>query len=281
MTETSWPFASGTTAVVEDQWTRMARQWATSGVAGVPGGTALKATGDGTGRWVDVAAGAANVRGHWYETSAPVQVAIDAAPAAPRIDRIVLKLDPAADTITLAVVKGTAAAYPAAPALTQTDTGIYHLALANIWVPAGATVITAGNVFDDRTYASKGVAPAESTRRPDSPVAGQMCYETDTRLTKVFDGASWVNVNAALLPASGSSIVTTDAAGFAWVAYPSGRFASAPVPVMCRGDSGSHATVHAYVCDGAGGVKPAPTAAGFWVGGFYANQTTRINWIAI
>ena len=53
------------------------------------------------------------------------------------------------DDHTAAVKKGVAASSPSAPAL-QRDSSVYELAIADVYVPAGATFITAPNVTDRR-----------------------------------------------------------------------------------------------------------------------------------
>lgn len=69
----------------------------------------------------------------------------------PRIDRIVLHLNtsPSVRSITVIAKSGTPAARPSAPALTRTGT-IYELSLAQIYVGAAATSVTAANITDER-----------------------------------------------------------------------------------------------------------------------------------
>lgn len=152
MAQNSWPFVGGGgTAVNEDQWSIMARFWAQSGVTDYA--NKLEVYGDSSGRQVKVKTGRACVRGHWYENTAEETVAIAAnASGNPRIDRVVLRLDPSANSIVLAVVQGTPAGSPSAPSLTQTDVATYELTLAQVAVANGASTITAGNVTDERTY---------------------------------------------------------------------------------------------------------------------------------
>ena len=66
-----------------------------------------------------------------------------------RIDLVVARLDLTRRTTLLAVVKGKAAAAPAIPQLTRTDT-IYELGLAVVTVKAGATAITQSDITDTR-----------------------------------------------------------------------------------------------------------------------------------
>lgn len=72
-----------------------------------------------------VAPGFVIVRGHAVHSTAVETLPIRAADQGARTDRIVLRLDPAANSIALAVLDGTAA--DGSPALTQTDTGVYEI----------------------------------------------------------------------------------------------------------------------------------------------------------
>ena len=195
MAETSWPFHDGTdgTPVLEDQWSYMARQWAATGVVGAPGDANLQVFANSSGREVHVRAGRACVRGHWYRLDAQTTLTIAAnASGNPRIDRVVLRLDPSADEVTAEVLQGTPAASPSAPALTTTDTGTFEVLLAQVAVANGAASIGSGNVTDERTFTSVPYTPALSSRRPSNPVVGQGIYETDTGLDKVWNGSAWV-----------------------------------------------------------------------------------------
>ncbi|KAK2701927.1 hypothetical protein QYM36_019428 [Artemia franciscana] len=111
----------------------------------------LEVTGDSSGLNVKVAAGAGYVRGHYYASTAIETLTIDAGDGNPRIDTVVLRLEyGSVNDIHLVVVKGTPAASPVAPSLTQTETGVYEFPLANVAVAAGAVTISAGNVTDRR-----------------------------------------------------------------------------------------------------------------------------------
>lgn len=154
MAQTSWPFHDGTsgTPVLEDQWSKMARTWSQSGV--VSYGNNLGPYSDSDGRQVKVPTGRAIVRGHYYENTSPTVVLAIAANASgnPRIDRVVLRLDPSANSVTLAVLQGTPAGSPSAPALTQTDVGVFEISLARVTVANGATNIVPADVIDERFF---------------------------------------------------------------------------------------------------------------------------------
>lgn len=66
-----------------------------------------------------------------------------------RIDRIVLRLDFNARTISIAVKKGTFASTPVAPIL-QRDADVHELALADVYVTKGTTSIKQSNITDQR-----------------------------------------------------------------------------------------------------------------------------------
>ena len=148
MAQTSWPFENIDTS--ETQFS----QWARNIGEGVKQNTLdeLEPYADSTGMNVKVKAGQAMIRGHYYQSTAVETLTIATAPATnPRIDNVVLELDPSANHIQLVVVAGTPASSPVAPTLTQTDGGIYQIKIAEITVGAGVTTIAAENVTDART----------------------------------------------------------------------------------------------------------------------------------
>jgi hypothetical protein len=150
MAETYWPFDSiDTTETQFSQWARNIGE----GVKGTSGTTDLKVFGDSTGMSVKLPIGQAMVRGHYYYNTAQLTLTVTAAHATlPRIDAVVLELDPAANTILSKVVAGTPAASPVAPTLTQTDSGIWQQLLATVAVGAAVSTISAGNVTDQRSF---------------------------------------------------------------------------------------------------------------------------------
>lgn len=107
-----------------------------------------------SGMTIAVGYGRAWINGHWYFNDTQYTgLTIETAPSGNnfRIDRVVLRLDTstAVRSIELAVLKGTAAASPVAPALTRGG-NIYELALADITVRAGAISITNSDIKDKR-----------------------------------------------------------------------------------------------------------------------------------
>lgn len=148
-------------------------QWARNIGEGVKGSSAtddLKPFGDSTGMNVKVYAGQAMVRGHYFVSTATETLTVTTSdPTNPRIDAVVLELDPTANSIVLKVIAGTAASTPVAPTLTQTDSGVYQQLVGTVAVAAGTGLISAGNVTDSRTFLRGATTSwAEITGKPTS-----------------------------------------------------------------------------------------------------------------
>ena len=155
MAKTYFPFASGAGATVtEPQWTDMARLWLATGV--ISGELQnLEVYADNTGMQIKVRPGIAWMRGHYFKSDAEEVIAIPASsPSNPRLDRVVVRVDWSADTVDFALLQGTPAASPAAPALTQSATR-WEISLATVRVETNATSIIASKVTDTRTYANQ------------------------------------------------------------------------------------------------------------------------------
>jgi hypothetical protein len=147
MAQTSWPFEDIDTS--ETQYSLLFRN---VGQGVIPGrGFEIEPYADSTGMTAKVKTGDALVRGHYYSSTAETSLTIAAAHASlARIDRVILRLDPSANTIILAVLTGVADAAPAPAALTQTDGDVYEFPVALVAVGAGVTTIAPGNITDQR-----------------------------------------------------------------------------------------------------------------------------------
>jgi hypothetical protein len=107
-----------------------------------------------TGMTVSIAAGSAWINGYRYENTEALNKTLSTANGSyPRIDRIIIRWSLLNRSITAAVLTGTAAASPTAPALTR-STDVYELCVAEILVPQAATSITSGNITDTRLSSS-------------------------------------------------------------------------------------------------------------------------------
>jgi hypothetical protein len=103
---------------------------------------------------VSIAAGSAWINGYRYENTEALNKTLSTANGSyPRIDRIIIRWSLLNRSITAAVLTGTAASSPTAPALTR-STDVYELCVAEILVPQAATSITSGNITDTRLSSS-------------------------------------------------------------------------------------------------------------------------------
>jgi hypothetical protein len=157
MTIIYYPFDAGAgSSIDETKWGKMMRAWMNSGV--IETGRShidlnkFEVFGDSSGMQVKVKSGAAWIEGFFVESSAEEIVTINTAdPTNPRIDRIILKVDWSANSISLTKLTGTPDASPSIPTLTQ-DASTWEISLARVAVGAGVTTITSGNVTDERSY---------------------------------------------------------------------------------------------------------------------------------
>lgn len=104
------------------------------------------------GMTVLVKQGAANVNGRHFEEQSDRVLTVQAADAnLDRIDTVVLRLNLELNVLTvdLYIVKGEAAATPAAPALTR-NVSVWELGLANLFIAKGVTTVTQERITDTR-----------------------------------------------------------------------------------------------------------------------------------
>lgn len=128
--------------------------WFATRTSGVYANDELKVKATG-GMFVAVEAGIAwlaykRFAGVAYGNTEEKALAIPTANATmPRIDRIVVRYSSALNGVVLAVLSGTPSASPIPPTLRRTE-NIYEISLAQVYVGAGATEITAANITDER-----------------------------------------------------------------------------------------------------------------------------------
>ena len=104
----------------------------------------------GSGMAVSVASGSAWINGYSYENTDTLTINLATASGVnPRIDRVVVRFSAVERRIYLAVLTGTPAETPTAPALTRSN-DTYELGLADILVPKGSVTIPALNTTDTR-----------------------------------------------------------------------------------------------------------------------------------
>jgi len=140
---------------------------ASSGVAAADG--CLEVTAEGSTMRTLIGYGAALVQGYYYQLKddggGVMAFAHTTEAELSRIDRIVLRLDLAARTVTVEKRIGTAASTPEAPALTRDDE-TWELSLAQVMIRAGAEEILASDITDEREDDDVcGLIAPESLRR--------------------------------------------------------------------------------------------------------------------
>jgi hypothetical protein len=195
MAQTSFPFEGIDTT--ETQFSQWARHF-NSGVNDTPTGTALSVAA-GTGLAVDVVAGQAMVRGHYYASTAVESLALAIADATnPRVDLVVLRLDPVANSVILAVKTGTPAGTPTAPTLVQTDAGIFEQAVATVLVPADAGVPS--TITDARSFMGTRLGSWSTAGRPNTDGKVQFGFNSTTGAVEFYNTntSAWTPVGGGL-----------------------------------------------------------------------------------
>lgn len=191
MAQTSWPFENQNTTEV--QYSNLFDRLQNSGVAADPTVSDLKPFGDSSGMVVKIPAGFAIVRGHAYLSTAQESLTVTTSAANPRIDFVVLELNPTANTITLKMVNGTPATSPVPPTLTQTNDAIYQMALAQVLVPGSTTTIAAGNVTDVRSFLGTQWGRWTNDTRPASPRVGVAGLNVTSGQPEFWNGTVWAS----------------------------------------------------------------------------------------
>jgi hypothetical protein len=192
---TSYPFDAQ--SITETDYSRLFREFQETGVADGVGGSAFYTYADGTGMTVKVSPGFAIVRGHAIYSTATETLTVAASNTSARVDRVVLKLDPAANSITVAVKTGTAGS-STPPTLTQTDTGVWEFGLATVAVGANVTSISAASVTGERKFLGNSVGGWTTATRPDSPRIGRLGFNQSTSTWEFWNGTAWASLVAAV-----------------------------------------------------------------------------------
>lgn len=193
MAQDSWPSPGHNDRAVTDlEYERLAARFSDDGVYGSPQDSPVVSA--GVGLKVTIRAGVyASLRGHAW-TSGTDGDSLDISPNASgqaRTDRVVLRLDRSDWTVRAVVKTGTPGS--GAPPLTQNvgDTGHYEIPLARVSVPTGASAVS---VTREELYVGSRIRTCTSTTRNPAPARGEMCFETDTGMVRVWTGTTWRTV---------------------------------------------------------------------------------------
>jgi len=198
VTQNGYPFEQQPTT--ETQYGALAGEWQDSGVIGAIGSAGLAVTASGSGMTVSVAPGGAILRGTYYENTDAVVLNIATAASSPRIDVVVVRMNPDTNTTAVAVLTGTPAPVPVAPVLTQAVGGIYELELAQVAVAASAVTIGSSAVTDRRPWVGGRAGRWTTDTRPPTPRLYKLGYNTTRAKWEYWDGALWVDLIPATVP---------------------------------------------------------------------------------
>lgn len=192
MAQLSYPFENQDTT--ETQYSYLFSALQETGVAGPhENAGSLYAAIVGTGMQVVVYPGRVFIRGFMYENTSDMTLTLDNGNTQPRIDVVILRLDPAANSIVAAVKKGTPGSSPVAPALTQTAEGVYEFPLLQVLVPANATAIGPSDGTGLTRSVGRGIAAWNTNSRPTFGWLGQIGYNATTDTFEWWNGAGWLN----------------------------------------------------------------------------------------
>lgn len=193
MTQTSFPFENLDTT--ETQFSKWATALAGSGIIS---GAAVTA---GSGLSVDVAAGSAIVAGFYWESDAVVNLAVAAAHSTyQRKDYVVLTANQTANSVTLAVVTGSAdAGGGTLPALTQNAT-TWQMPVGVITIPAAAVSLVSGNVASNRANLGLRVYPYATTADRPTVASGSnaLGINTTTKIMELCISGTWYQITPEL-----------------------------------------------------------------------------------
>src|SRR5690606_9672004 len=107
-----------------------------------------------------------------------------------RVDGVVLRLDPTANNIELAVVKSPPG--QGFVGVTETESDIFELLLGVVVIPANATSIGPSDVHDYRTFLGTRNRVWVNETRPWSPRLGMLGFNRTSNRWEWWDGSNWV-----------------------------------------------------------------------------------------
>lgn len=182
---------------------------------------AVTALGDGSGVSINGPA-LAVVQGYGSYLDDDEPVLVGAAETNPRIDRLVVRLSRNAKTCRPFLIPGSAAASPAAPAVTRDIevSGIWDLYTAQVRrasISQGAGL----TITPEHDYAGSDTVPCTSTNRPKHMRLGGLAYETDTGKLIQWIG-TWRTVFSPADADTGQVVLPPPPGGYvnAWAADP-------------------------------------------------------------
>ena len=179
MAQLSYPFETQDTT--ESQYSQLFNELQDTGVAGGLVPSTTLGINPGTGMSFTLIPGFALVRGFAYENTENLTLTCDPSTSQPRIDTVILRLDPSANSIVAAIKKGTPDASPVPPALTQVPGAVWEMPLYDILLPANSTAIDYNNVTNRRQFLGSQVGYWTTEGRPANPDRVRFGFNTTTQ----------------------------------------------------------------------------------------------------
>ena len=188
-----YPFENADTT--ETQYSALMREFQESGVCDSANGTGLKVS-VGTGSTVNIQAGSAILRGFQVISDATATATVTGPASSTRLDLVVARLNPTANTIGFFVVAGTPGS-GVAPTPASSLTDIFEIALATVSVATSGTL----TVTDARSFVGMRVRPHSNTTRlaANAVRIGQLAFNTDTLIYEYSNGSAWVTLTPTLV----------------------------------------------------------------------------------
>ena len=200
MTLSAYPFDGVDTT--ENEYSTLFHVLQDDGFNGLPTGTAGKCTA-ASGMEVSVAArDIAILAGFAAINTAPIAKTLTAGGGQPRIDRVVLRINPTSNDIGVEVLQGDPGAIPVAPALTQVPGGMWEIPIARIAVAASMVNVTNAEITDERDFLPLRIGAHTTANRKKNPVKGQLAFNHTANKWEWYDGAAWVDLSPSSIDAA-------------------------------------------------------------------------------
>lgn len=206
-----YPFENADTT--ETQYSALMREFQESGVCDSANGAGLKVS--GTSTTLTIQPGTAILRGFQVVSDATSSVTLTGAASSTRIDLVVARLNPTANTIGFFAVAGTPGS-GVAPTPAQSLTDIFEIPLATASVATSGTV----TVTDARNFVGMRVRVHSNTTKPAASAVrlGQLSFNSDTLAYEYSNGSAWVTLTPTSVaqatkwgPGSGYSLIVQTA----------------------------------------------------------------------
>jgi hypothetical protein len=194
MAQFAFPLSNSPIQTTEN-WSKMIGSWSSTGIVRSVLNE-LQVYADSTGMQVKVRAGAALIKGIYFESDAEVVLPISASDATnPRIDRVIVRLDLATENVELVILQGVPAVSPTAPAVTRNATR-WEVPLANVTVSANVVTIAADKIDDTRPHTGVTVPYFTLSK-------GAVNVASANTLTQIpFDASNIINMSGFTVGAS-------------------------------------------------------------------------------